>query len=65
MVYVGAEVLKCLKMQNQETKKLMLKERRCFEKPEIIAACPFCNTMTDGIKTKKKEGDVKVWTLQN
>jgi Fe-S oxidoreductase len=24
----GAEVLKCLKMQNQETKKLMLKERK-------------------------------------
>jgi Fe-S oxidoreductase len=31
-------------------------------KPEIIAAgCPFCNTMlTDGIKNKKKENEVKV-----
>jgi Fe-S oxidoreductase len=30
--------------------------------PEIIAAgCPFCNTMmTDGVKAKEKEGDVKV-----
>ena len=31
-------------------------------KPEIIAAgCPFCNTMmTDGIKSKEKEGSVEV-----
>ena len=31
-------------------------------KPDIIAAgCPFCNTMlTDGIKNKEKEADVKV-----
>ena len=31
-------------------------------KPEIIAAgCPFCNTMlTDGVKVKEKEGEVKV-----
>mgnify|MGYP003420877385 FL=1 len=31
-------------------------------KPDIIAAgCPFCNTMmTDGIKNKEKEGEVKV-----
>ena len=27
----------------------------------IAAACPFCNTMlTDGIKNKEKESDVKV-----
>jgi Fe-S oxidoreductase len=34
-------------------------------KPEIIAAaCPFCNTMmTDGIKNKEKEGDVKVMDI--
>jgi heterodisulfide reductase subunit D len=31
-------------------------------KPEIIAAgCPFCNTMmTDGVKNKEKEGQIKV-----
>ena len=31
-------------------------------KPSIIATgCPFCNTMvTDGVKSKEKEGDVKV-----
>ena len=30
--------------------------------PEVIAAaCPFCNTMiTDGIKSKEKETDVKI-----
>ena len=34
-------------------------------KPEIIAAgCPFCNTMmTDGIKSKEKEGDVAVMDI--
>ena len=31
-------------------------------KPSIIATgCPFCNTMvTDGVKSKEKEADVKV-----
>ena len=31
-------------------------------KPDIIAAgCPFCNTMlSDGLKNKKKEDEVKV-----
>ena len=34
-------------------------------KSDIIAAgCPFCNTMmTDGIKNKEKEGDVKVMDI--
>ncbi|ASV28859.1 (Fe-S)-binding protein [Maribacter cobaltidurans] len=33
--------------------------------PDIIAAgCPFCNTMmTDGVKHKEKEGDVKVMDI--
>lgn len=33
--------------------------------PEIIAAgCPFCNTMlTDGIKHKEKESDVKIYDI--
>src|SRR3970282_773089 len=34
-------------------------------KPDIIAAgCPFCNTMmTDGVKNKEREGDVKVMDI--
>lgn len=34
-------------------------------KPEIIAAgCPFCNTMlTDGIKHKEKEAEVKIYDI--
>ncbi|MGJ8733547.1 (Fe-S)-binding protein [Cellulophaga fucicola] len=37
-------------------------EQALDTKPEIIAAgCPFCNTMmTDGVKSKEKEGDVEV-----
>jgi Fe-S oxidoreductase len=33
--------------------------------PDIIAAgCPFCNTMlTDGIKHKEKESDVKIYDI--
>jgi Fe-S oxidoreductase len=34
-------------------------------KPEIIAAgCPFCNTMmTDGVKAKEQEANVKVMDI--
>ena len=34
-------------------------------KPDIIATgCPFCNTMmTDGVKNKEKEGDIKVMDI--
>ncbi len=37
-------------------------EQALETQPEIIAAaCPFCNTMmTDGVKNKEKEGEVKV-----
>ena len=33
--------------------------------PDIIATgCPFCNTMlTDGIKNKEKEGEIKVMDI--
>ena len=33
--------------------------------PDIIAtACPFCNTMmTDGVKTKEKETQIKVYDV--
>ena len=34
-------------------------------RPDIIAtACPFCNTMmTDGVKTKEKETQVKIYDI--
>ncbi len=37
-------------------------EQALETKPEVIAAgCPFCNTMlTDGVKLKEQESDVKV-----
>ncbi|NNF85588.1 MAG: (Fe-S)-binding protein, partial [Winogradskyella sp.] len=37
-------------------------EQALETQPEIIAAgCPFCNTMmTDGVKNKEKEGEIKV-----
>lgn len=40
-------------------------EQAMNTKPEIIAAaCPFCNTMmTDGIKSKEKEDDIKVMDI--
>jgi Fe-S oxidoreductase len=40
-------------------------EQALETQPEIIAAgCPFCNTMmTEGIKNKEKEGDVKVMDI--
>ena len=40
-------------------------EQALETQPEIIAAgCPFCNTMmTDGVKNKEKEADVKVMDI--
>ena len=40
-------------------------EQALDTEPEIIAAaCPFCNTMmTDGVKAKNKEGNVKVYDV--
>ncbi|PIE99807.1 MAG: CoB--CoM heterodisulfide reductase [Maribacter sp.] len=40
-------------------------EQALTTQPEIIAAaCPFCNTMmTDGIKSKEKEKDIKVMDI--
>ncbi len=40
-------------------------EQALETKPDIIAAgCPFCNTMmTDGIKSKDKEGDVAIMDI--
>ena len=40
-------------------------EQALETRPEIIAAaCPFCNTMmTDGVKNKEKEGQIKVMDI--
>ena len=40
----------------------MRTEQAMETKPDMIAAgCPFCNTMmTDGVKSKNKEGEIEV-----
>ena len=57
----GAQMFKESEPGNQEVN-IKRTEQALDTKPEIIAAgCPFCNTMlTDGIKNKKREEDVKV-----
>ena len=60
----GAGGAKMFKESETGKKEVNIKrtEEALETKPEIIAAgCPFCNTMlTDGIKNKKKENEVKV-----
>ena len=57
----GAQMFKDSEPGNQEVN-IKRTEQALDTKPEIIASgCPFCNTMlTDGIKNKKKEEEVKV-----
>ena len=57
----GAQMFKESEPGNKEVN-IKRTEQALDTKPEIIAAgCPFCNTMlTDGVKNKKKEQDVKV-----
>ena len=57
----GAQMFKESETGNKEVN-IKRTEEALETKPEIIAAgCPFCNTMlTDGIKNKKKENEVKV-----
>ena len=57
----GAQMFKDSEPGNQEVN-IKRTEQALDTKPEIIASgCPFCNTMlTDGIKIKKKEEEVKV-----
>ena len=40
-------------------------EQALETRPEVIAAaCPFCNTMmTDGVKNKEKENEIKVMDI--
>ena len=57
----GAQMFKESEPGNKEVN-IKRTEQALDTKPEIIAAgCPFCNTMlTDGVKNKKKEEEVKV-----
>lgn len=60
----GAQMFKDAEPGNKEIN-IERTEDALETKSEIIAAgCPFCNTMmTDGIKNKEKEGDVKVMDI--
>jgi Fe-S oxidoreductase len=57
----GAQMFKDAEPGNKEVN-IERTEDALEVQPSIIAAgCPFCNTMlTDGIKNKEKEADVKV-----
>ena len=57
----GAQMFKESETGNKEVN-IKRTEQALETQPDIIAAgCPFCNTMlTDGIKNKKKEEEVKV-----
>jgi Fe-S oxidoreductase len=57
----GAQMFKDAEKGNMEIN-IKRTEEALETKPDIIAAgCPFCNTMlSDGIKNKKKEEDIKV-----
>ena len=57
----GAQMFKESETGNKEVN-IKRTEQALETQPDIIAAgCPFCNTMlTDGIKNKKKEDNVKV-----
>lgn len=57
----GAQMFKDAEPGNKEIN-VERAEEALSEEPKIIAAaCPFCNTMlTDGVKNKEKEAEVKV-----
>jgi len=57
----GAQMFKDAEPGNKEVN-IERTEDALETSPEIIAAgCPFCNTMlTDGVKNKEKEGEIKV-----
>ena len=60
----GAQMFKDAEPGNKEIN-VERTEDALETKPDIIAAgCPFCNTMlTDGVKNKEKEGEVKVMDI--
>ncbi len=60
----GAQMFKDAESGNKEIN-IERTEDALETQPNIIAAgCPFCNTMlTDGVKNKEREGDVKVMDI--
>lgn len=60
----GAQMFKEAEHGNKEIN-IERTEQALEVQPDIIAsACPFCNTMmTDGVKMKEKEADVKVYDV--
>lgn len=57
----GAQMFKDAEPGNKEINIERAEEALDLDPKIIAAACPFCNTMlTDGVKSKDKEGDVKV-----
>lgn len=60
----GAQMFKEAEHGNKEIN-IERTEQALEVKPDIIAAaCPFCNTMmTDGVKMKEKEAEVKVYDV--
>ena len=60
----GAQMFKEAEKGDKEIN--VLRTEQALEvRPDIIAtACPFCNTMmTDGVKTKEKEAQVKIYDI--
>ena len=64
MAQVGAQMFKEPEKGNKDVN-IERTEQALETQPEIIAAaCPFCNTMmTDGVKNKEKEGQIKVMDI--
>lgn len=60
----GAQMFKEAEPGNKEVN-IERTEQALETKPDIIAAgCPFCNTMmSDGVKNKEKEGQIKVMDI--
>ena len=57
----GAQMFKDAEPGNKEINVERTEDALEIQTEIIATGCPFCNTMmTDGIKIKEKEGDVKV-----
>ena len=60
----GAQMFKDAEPGDKEVN-ILRTEEALKTQPEIIATgCPFCNTMmTDGVKNKEQEGNVKIMDI--
>ena len=57
----GAQMFKDAEPGDKEINVERTEEALDLEPKIIAAGCPFCNTMlTDGVKAKEKEGEVRV-----